>query len=181
MFLGVDVGGTNTDAVLMDGRRLIGAAKAPTTGDVTAGIANSISELLAQTGRRDAVAAVVVGTTHFTNALLERANLTPTAVLRLALPATELLPPLVEWPDDLKAAIGGQAYLVGGGNEFDGREISALDRRAIRAAIQDMRVRGNPRRGGMRRFPRPPRRPTKDAAAAIIRDAAPDLRGVPVP
>ena len=97
MFLGVDVGGTNTDAVLMDGRDLVGAAKVPTTVDVTTGIANAVSELLAQTGQHDSVDAVVVGTTHFTNALLERANLAPTAVMRLSLPATELLPPLVEW------------------------------------------------------------------------------------
>ena len=91
MFVGVDVGGTNTDAVLMDGRQLTGATKVPTTADVTTGIAGAVSELLAQTGHRDLVRAVVVGTTHFTNALLERANLAPTAVMRLSLPATELL------------------------------------------------------------------------------------------
>ena len=175
MFLGVDVGGTNTDAVLMDGRRLIGAAKVPTTGDVTAGIANSISELLAQTGQRDAVNAVVVGTTHFTNALLERTNLAPTAVIRLALPATELLPPLVEWPDDLKDAIGGEAYLVGGGNEFDGREISALDRRAIRQAVHDMQAQGI-RAVAVCGVFSPAAPAHEDAAAAIIREAAPDLR-----
>ena len=110
-----------------------------------------MSELLAQTGRRDAVQAVVVGTTHFTNALLEGANLAPTAVMRLSLPATELLPPLVEWPDGLKDAIAGRAYMVGGGNEFDGREISPLDRQAIRDAVRDMQTRWYPRRGGQRR------------------------------
>ena len=142
MFLGVDVGGTNTDAVLMDGRDLVGAAKVPTTADVTTGIANAITELLAQTGQHSSVDAVVVGTTHFTNALLERANLAPTAVMRLSLPATELLPPLVEWPASLKDAIGGRTYMVGGGNEFDGREISPLDRPAIRDAVLDMRAHG---------------------------------------
>ena len=142
MFVGVDVGGTNTDAVLMDGRLLAGAAKVPTTGDVTTGIAEAISELLAQTERRDAVEAVVVGTTHFTNALLERTNLAPTAVMRLSLPATELLPPLIEWPDGLRDAIGGHSFMVGGGNEFDGREISPLDRPAIRDAVHNMRTQG---------------------------------------
>ena len=38
MFVGVDVGGTNTDAVLMDGQELAAAAKVPTTEDVTTGI-----------------------------------------------------------------------------------------------------------------------------------------------
>ena len=93
MFIGVDVGGTNTDAVLMDGSQLMGAAKAPTTADVTSGIVAAIAELLAQNPRGVQVDAVMVGTTHFTNALLERRNLSPTAVIRLSLPATQLLPP----------------------------------------------------------------------------------------
>ena len=175
MFVGVDVGGTNTDAVLMDGRDLVGAAKVPTTDDVTGGIAEAVSELLAQTGCRDAVQAVVVGTTHFTNALLEGANLAPTAVMRLALPATELLPPLVEWPGDLKDAIGGQAYMVGGGNEFDGREISPLDRQAIRDAVSDMRARGI-RAVAVNGVFSPVDPAQELEAAGVIADAAPDLR-----
>ena len=175
MFVGVDVGGTNTDAVLMDGRQLVGAVKVPTTGDVTAGIAAAVSELLAQTGRRNAVEAVVVGTTHFTNALLERSNLAPTAVMRLSLPATELLPPLVEWPDALRDAIGGHTYMVGGGNEFDGREISPLDRQAIRDAVHDMRAQGV--RAVTVNGVFSPVDPTQELeAAAVIADAAPNLR-----
>ena len=175
MFVGVDVGGTNTDAVLMDGRRLIGAAKVPTTDDVTGGITGAVSELLAQTSSRDAVEAVVVGTTHFTNALLERANLAPTAVMRLALPATELLPPLVEWPDDLKDAMGGHAYMIGGGNEFDGREISPLDRHAIRESVHDMQTRGVRAVAVNGVFS--PVDPVQELeAATLIREIAPDLR-----
>jgi len=75
MFIGVDVGGTNTDAVLMDGSQLMGAAKAPTTADVTSGIVAAIAELLAQNPRGVQVDAVMVGTTHFTNAL--RLRLSP--------------------------------------------------------------------------------------------------------
>jgi hypothetical protein len=36
--IGCDVGGTHTDAVLLDGRSFRGAAKVPTTEDVTGGI-----------------------------------------------------------------------------------------------------------------------------------------------
>ena len=175
MFVGVDVGGTNTDAVLMDGRDLVGAAKVPTTDDVTTGIASAVSEILAQTGHRDAVDAVVVGTTHFTNALLERSNLAPTAVMRLALPATELLPPLVEWPDGLKDAINCHTYMVGGGNEFDGRDISPLDRHAIREAVRDMRTRGI-RAVAINGVFSPVDPADELEAAAVIADAAPDLR-----
>ena len=124
MFIGVDVGGTNTDAVLMDGMKLLGATKAPTTTDVTSGIVASVTDLMEQDSRARRVDGVMVGTTHFTNALLERRNLSPTAVIRLSLPATQLLPPLVDWPVELKDAVGGQTYMVRGGHEFDGREIS---------------------------------------------------------
>jgi len=35
--IGIDVGGTNTDAVLLDGERVVAAVKTPTTADVTGG------------------------------------------------------------------------------------------------------------------------------------------------
>ena len=44
--LGVDVGDTSTDAVLMDGDRVIAAIKSSTTPDVTAGIAPAIEAVL---------------------------------------------------------------------------------------------------------------------------------------
>ena len=35
--IGIDVGGTNTDAVMLDGAAVLGAVKTPTTEDVTLG------------------------------------------------------------------------------------------------------------------------------------------------
>ena len=40
--IGVDVGGTNTDAVIMQGKKLLAQAKVPTSPDVTSGIEASI-------------------------------------------------------------------------------------------------------------------------------------------
>jgi N-methylhydantoinase A/oxoprolinase/acetone carboxylase beta subunit len=174
MFIGVDVGGTNTDTVLMDGSRLAGAAKVPTTADVTTGIVGAVTELL-KLSPGGPIDAVMVGTTHFTNALLERRDLAPTAVLRLCLPATQLLPPLVDWPDELKGAIGDHTCMVGGGNEFDGREISALDREGIRAAVREMLrcgIRGVAVCGVF--SPVAPRH--ENEAAALINEEAPELR-----
>ena len=140
--LGIDVGGTNTDAVAMDGPTLLARTKVPTTEDVTSGIFSALEEILNQipAGRRPG--AVMIGTTHFTNALVERKGLTPTAVLRLALPATTLLPPLIDWPAELSDAIGGFTFMAQGGHEFDGREISPLDRREIRNIAKQMRKNG---------------------------------------
>ena len=175
MFIGVDVGGTNTDAVLMDGAQLLGAAKASTTSDVTSGIVAAVTELLAQNSRGVRVDAVMVGTTHFTNALLERRNLSPTAVVRLSLPATQLLPPLVDWPAELSDAIGGFTYMVRGGHEFDGREISPLDRDGLRSAVHEMRSQGvrAVALSGVFSLVNPSH---ETEAAAIVREEAPDLR-----
>ena len=142
MFIGVDVGGTNTDAVLMDGVKLLAKSKLSTTPDVTEGIVAALTEVLAQRPFDGTVDGVMVGTTHFTNALLERRQLTPTAVIRLSLPATTLLPPLVDWPSDLKHAIGGFTYMVAGGHEFDGREISPLDFNELKHIVNDVRKEG---------------------------------------
>ncbi|WP_377512299.1 hydantoinase/oxoprolinase N-terminal domain-containing protein [Octadecabacter sp. R77987] len=126
--IGVDVGGTNTDAVLMDGDKILAGVKSPTTEDVMGGVAESITKVLDQSGvPADQVAAVMIGTTHFVNAVVERRHMVRTAAVRLCLPAAQCLPPMVDWPDDIREAVGGKYWLAKGGHEFDGREINALD------------------------------------------------------
>jgi N-methylhydantoinase A/oxoprolinase/acetone carboxylase beta subunit len=73
MLLGVDVGGTFTDAVLVDGGRLI-TAKAPSTPqDQSRGVLDAVRAALTAAGGRDAasVEAFSHGMTVATNALLE--------------------------------------------------------------------------------------------------------------
>src|SRR6266511_1507888 len=50
MRIGIDVGGTNTDAVLMDERRVLAEVKTPTTPDVTSGIVAALKTLIADSG-----------------------------------------------------------------------------------------------------------------------------------
>ena len=93
--IGVDVGGTNTDAVVMAGRDVVAGIKAATTADVTSGVQQALTRVLQAAGvARGEIGAVVIGTTHFTNAIIERKHLTPTAIVRLCLPAGEALPPM---------------------------------------------------------------------------------------
>jgi N-methylhydantoinase A/oxoprolinase/acetone carboxylase beta subunit len=133
---GIDVGGTNTDAVILDGRRLLSAAKWPTSEDVTAGIVAALSDAIRGAGIAPAaIGRVMIGTTHFTNAVVQRRDLLRTAMIRLAAPASEILPPFVDWPDDVRGAVEGRGVIVPGGVEFDGRDISAFDPRAIRDAV----------------------------------------------
>src|SRR5262249_9415131 len=63
--IGIDVGGTNTDAVLLDGVRVVHAVKTPTTTDVTSGITGALRQLLAGVPAADRrVDAAMIGTTH---------------------------------------------------------------------------------------------------------------------
>ena len=143
MRIGIDVGGTNTDAVLMEGSTVLAAVKAATTDDVTSGIVGALDGLQAQRAFDPAdVQAVMIGTTHFINALVEGRRLAPTAALRLGLPATASLPPLVDWPTRLVDAVRGRSYLAHGGHEFDGRHISELDEDELRRAAADMSAHG---------------------------------------
>jgi N-methylhydantoinase A/oxoprolinase/acetone carboxylase beta subunit len=126
--IGIDVGGTNTDAVIMQGDKILIGVKSPTTADVMTGVVDSLKKVLKDTGIKNAdISAVMIGTTHFTNAVVERRNLSKTAAVRLCLPAAQCLPPMVDWPEDIKEAVGGHYWMADGGNEFDGREISPLN------------------------------------------------------
>src|SRR5207302_3622279 len=89
MRVGIDVGGTNTDAVLLEGSTVVGKVKTQTTGDVTAGIVTAVERLLSTGIDRSSVSSVMIGTTQFANAVIERRRLTPTAIVRLGLPATQ--------------------------------------------------------------------------------------------
>jgi hypothetical protein len=80
----------------------------------------------------------VLGTTHFTNAVMQRRGLAPTAAVRLGLPATEALPPMVDWPPELREAIGNRYYFAHGGHEFDGRVITPLDPDELRRIARDI-------------------------------------------
>ena len=175
MRIGIDVGGTNTDAVLMDGRELLAQAKRPTTGDVTSGIVAALEDVLPKGSSKERIDAVMIGTTHFTNALLEHKDLAQTAVIRLALPATATLPPFVDWPEGLRDAIGGHAYMVKGGNEFDGREISELDVDEVRTAVHDM-VRKDVRAVAVCGVFSPVNLTHEEETAAIIRAEASDIQ-----
>jgi N-methylhydantoinase A/oxoprolinase/acetone carboxylase beta subunit len=141
--IGIDVGGTNTDAVIMDGDRVIAGVKAGTTADVMTGVVNALRDVLKASGMdASTVDVVMIGTTHFTNAVVQRRDLAQTAAVRLGLPATASLPPMVDWPEDLKASIGGHYYLAHGGNEFDGRVISPLDEQELLGIAADIKAKG---------------------------------------
>lgn len=141
--IGVDVGGTNTDAVLLRGRQVLATHKAPTTPDVGSGIVAAIDDVLKTAAvPPGAVGAVMIGTTHFTNALVEARHLCKVGVLRLGAPATLAIRPMVDWPAALRGAVHGHTEIVPGGFNYDGRPVTPLDRDELRRAIREFAVRG---------------------------------------
>ncbi|ELZ64041.1 N-methylhydantoinase (ATP-hydrolyzing) A, partial [Haloferax prahovense DSM 18310] len=135
--IGIDVGGTNTDAVVMDGDdNLLAKTKTPTTEDITSGILNALDVVLDDSGvSEDELDYVMLGTTHATNAITERRGLNEVGVIRIGAPATQSIRPLLEWPDDLAEAIGNNVAILDGGHEFDGRLLNDLDEEQVRACL----------------------------------------------
>ncbi|MEE3095388.1 MAG: hydantoinase/oxoprolinase family protein [Pseudomonadota bacterium] len=137
MRIGLDVGGTHTDAVLMDGSQVIARVKATTTEDVTSGIeAALVSVLEGQTPA--AVDLLTIGTTQFTNAVVERKQLSRVAAVRVCLPAGWGLMPRADWPQDLIEATDGGSYLIHGGHLYDGRPLSELQERELTELTQTL-------------------------------------------
>lgn len=139
--IGIDVGGTHTDAVLMDENyRVIVETKEPTSADTSRGIFNALNTIIekANVEKKD-IKYAMLGTTHCTNAIVERKNLNKVASIRIGAPATLAIKPLMGVPEDLKAIIGQYVYITRGGHEFDGREIGELDEEHIRSICQEIK------------------------------------------
>ncbi len=143
MRIGIDVGGTNTDAVLIDGGSVLGWHKSETSSDIRSGIVQAITCLLDTTNcDPKRVESVMLGTTQFTNSLIECKDLLEVAVLRLASPSGHSIVPKTGWPRPLARAVGEHTFLLPGGYEFDGRELSAFDEKAVTEAAREIARRG---------------------------------------
>ena len=143
MRLGINVGDTNTHAVLMKDTAILADVQTTTTPDMADGIAVGLRTLLAESDIDPAqIEVVTVGTSHFTRAIIERRRLTPVAVVRMGLPATRAIPPFTALPPDLLEAINGNTYLAHGGYEFDGRTIALLQPAEIKEIASRIRDQG---------------------------------------
>jgi len=176
--IGIDVGGTNTDAVLLDGDRVLHAVKTPTTPDVTSGIVTALRMLTDVRGETGAgltapVTAIMIGTTHFTNAIVQRRDLVPVAAIRIGLPASASLPPFVDWPEDLAGIVRGDVFMLEGGHEYDGRPLVPFDSTGMRRVARRIREAGL-RSVGIASVFSPLNAACEEEAAAILRQEYPD-------
>ncbi|KAH7374404.1 hydantoinase [Plectosphaerella cucumerina] len=158
LVVGVDVGGTNTDSVLLDLSRpgtdaVVSSHKSPTTADVTDGVELTLTTLLAKPVSFDknsgiasppdpaSITALAIGTTHFLNAIIQRdaALLSPVAVVRLgSYGFVRGALPFADWPRSLRAIIEGHAAIVPGGVNIDGKLVAPLDAVALREQAREI-------------------------------------------
>ncbi|RFU24482.1 hypothetical protein B7463_g11857, partial [Scytalidium lignicola] len=139
--LGVDVGGTNTDSVLLDysqrdspNRGVIAWFKTPTTPDVTDGIETAVRTVIKE-AEVDAsfISSLIIGTTHFINAIVEQdeRRLEKVGVIRLTAGFSRHVPPFTDFPSPLKDIMCGHFAWVDGGLQIDGSLIAPLDPQQI--------------------------------------------------
>jgi N-methylhydantoinase A/oxoprolinase/acetone carboxylase beta subunit len=134
LWLGLDTGGTFTDAVLLaGGRRIVASAKALTTpwnlaGGIGQAIRTVLNELPAQSQRAD-VTLVSVSTTLATNAVVE-SRFSPVCTLLIGFDDA-----MVERSGLLRQ--GGAVVRIPGGHGATGDESIALDAAAVERAVAD--------------------------------------------
>ncbi len=119
IFVGIDVGGTHTDGVAVEGNRVVHKVKVPTTEDLKACTLQTLRDLLAGVSV-PRVRRVVLSTTLVTNAVVE-GNMDPTGTLLTAGPGI----------DANLLALDGNCRLVRGAMDHRGREIAPLDEAAV--------------------------------------------------
>lgn len=142
--IGIDIGGTNTDAVLIDKQeKIVAFAKVNTTEDIATGFERVLKALLSSAGvLSDTIESIVVGTTHATNAILQHKELYKVGVIRLAGQYPESPPPCFGWPQGLSEAVLTGYATVAGGFECHGAPIRPLDVNELRDKVTELLDRG---------------------------------------
>ena len=132
LVLGVDTGGTYTDAVALtvEGAQVVASAKALTTrADLAVGIGRAIAGL--QGIDREAVALTCLSTTLATNAIVEGHG------GRVCLLLIGYDPELIERFGFQRDLVVDDAVFIRGGHDLSGREVQPLDEEAVRRAVAE--------------------------------------------
>src|ERR1700733_10997647 len=136
LWLGLDTGGTFTDAVLLaGGRRVIASAKALTTPwNLAIGIGKALRAVLDRLpvgADRGNVSLVSVSTTLATNAVVEN-RFSPVCTLLIGFDDA-----MVERSGLLRPGSGGLVVRIPGGHSASGEESAPLDEAAVTRAIEE--------------------------------------------
>ncbi|MGQ9501009.1 MAG: hydantoinase/oxoprolinase N-terminal domain-containing protein, partial [Anaerolineae bacterium] len=133
LLLGIDTGGTYTDAVLFDDvDGVIASAKALTTKyDLTVGIREAVDRVLADVRLVPLVRLVSLSTTLATNAVVEGQG-APICLLLIGYP-----PDALDYEGLGQVMKGNPVIFIRGGHTVTGEEQAPLDLAAVRQAIEE--------------------------------------------
>lgn len=142
--IGVDIGGTNTDAVLVCGnKKIVASVKVPTQKCIEAGLKEALQKLIVSSGADiTSIDGIYVGTTHATNAILQCEGLYRVGVIRLAGHQPALIPPCYNWPQSLRNVVYSGIETIDGGFECNGRPITAFNKSQACAAVEQLLLKG---------------------------------------
>ena len=128
MILGIDIGGTNTDAVCIDGKNIVATAKTLTGNDLV----HSILEVVRSLGiEYSAIDRVVLSTTLSTNAIIEK-KYAPTGMIVSAGPGID--PRNYFLTDDF--------YLAAGAIDHRGREYIPVNKDQVKGIAGELKGKG---------------------------------------
>lgn len=135
--IGVDIGGTNSDVVLLDEQaNIVVAHKEITSFPIEEAAAKAIQEVCSR-GEifPEQVDGVFFGTTHATNAILEAKDLLRVGLIRIAghVPDTTSC---FFWPEILQSEVLCAQETIPGGFECDGEPITPFDSHAAATAVE---------------------------------------------
>ena len=137
--IGIDIGGTNTDIVLVDSKDQIAAqTKTSTTPEIQDGIKIALTHILNETKvNTDEITGIFLGTTQITNAVHQFSDLYRVGVIRIAGHHPQSLPSCYSWPENLKKILVDTAT-IDGGFECHGDPISVLNPQQIKSAVESL-------------------------------------------
>ncbi len=150
ILVGIDIGGTFTDAVAVRAGSVVASAKTPTEPqDLKHSLLSALDSVLTEV-RADAVARISLSTTLITN-LLAQGDVPPVALLLIPGPGR----------DPATYRLGHPHWVVDGAIDFRGREIAPLNRAATLAALREIHAVGYRHLAVVGKFS--PRNPSQEA------------------
>jgi len=161
MFVGVDVGGTYTDAVLLDHEAVRATAKIPTRADLLESVLEALDIVLKDVDNKD-LKRIVISTTVITNLIAGRKY---DKVALLLIPG----PGLSHRYYDFKT----KTIILTGAIDYRGREIVPLNEKEIVAALSELAAEGYKKVGVAGKFS-PRNSAHEKQVAAIIQEKYPD-------
>lgn len=156
MYIGIDVGGTCTDAVLLDRGLVRAMAKVPTREDLLSSLLEALDEIMKGV-EGELVERVVFSTTVITNLIAEK-KYDPVGLILM--PGPGLSPNLYRFPTD--------TYIIQGAIDYRGREIIPLRLTEVDQAAAELAARGYRKVAVVGKFSCRNHRHEKEVAARVL-------------